>query len=180
MPSSPHDSSNSTTRQGPLQSTRSLQHQTMPRVWGDRLAVINRCVRTCKKLYQKFVMEHPSIQWKDALHDVVNLYNNTSHSSLQGRLPDQAYQDITLCIRLYEKARKHNKEVRLQAMRKFEKGTRLRLLVRPPSSHPRTRMQPRSWSVSPRTYPRPNRTLQALKSGKPRLLTRSAEIILSV
>lgn len=96
---------------------------------GDKLAVINRCVRTCKKLYQKFLMEHPSIPWKDAMRDVVILYNDTSHSTLEGRIPDQVYEDITFCINLYEKARKHNKEMRLQAMQKFEKGTRVRLLV---------------------------------------------------
>lgn len=106
---------------------------------GDRLAVINRCVRTCKKLYQKFVMEHPSIPWKDALRDVTILYNDTSHSGLEGRMPDKAYEDIRLCIRLYEKSRKHNKEVRLQAMRKFEKGSRVRLLA---SKHAFSKGQP--------------------------------------
>jgi len=29
-------------------------------------------------LYQKFVMEHPNIPWKDALRDVVALYNEVS------------------------------------------------------------------------------------------------------
>jgi len=69
----------------------------------------------------------------------VALYNDTSHSSLKGKNADQANEDIRFCIDLYEKARKHNKEVRLQAVRKFEKGTRVRLLV---SKHSFMKEQP--------------------------------------
>jgi len=50
-------------------------------------------------------MEHPNIPWKDALRNVVAWYNDTSHSSLKGKNPDQAYEDIRFCIDLYEKAR---------------------------------------------------------------------------
>ena len=68
---------------------------------GNKLGIIDRATRTIKNYIQKYMLVHDTTKWVEALPELVDLYNTTTHSSLDDRTPNQAYDDKEYQIRSY-------------------------------------------------------------------------------
>lgn len=95
--------------------------------YGNKLGIIDRLVRTLKAYLKKFMLEARSARWTKMLQDVIELYNDSPHSSLQGKTPNEAYKDIPFLTGIYLKQAAHNREV--LASVKLTVGDKVRALV---------------------------------------------------
>ena len=95
---------------------------------GNRLGIIDRCVRTIKVLLQKKMVDSNDSKWTAYLSDIVDLYNTTVHSSLDGKSPIEAYDDIDFLSDMYVRNLEHNIRVREVVNKGFESGMSVRIL----------------------------------------------------
>lgn len=58
---------------------------------GDRLGVLDRAVRTIKGWLQKQMLLDDTTNWKQYLADIINMYNETPHSALKGKSPNEVF-----------------------------------------------------------------------------------------
>jgi hypothetical protein len=75
---------------------------------GNRLGIVDRCIRTIKSLLQKHMLSHDSAVWTNKLHDIVALYNDTPHSGVDNETPDDVFDDIDFSQKMYEGQLKKN------------------------------------------------------------------------
>lgn len=94
---------------------------------GNKLAIVDRCVRTIKSYINKRVLETGNAQWTSYLSEIIELYNTTSHDSLKGRTPNDVYNDSKAMIEIYVAAKLHNRKVRKQWS--IKEGDKVRVLV---------------------------------------------------
>ena len=95
----------------------------MVRGGGDKLGLIDRLCRTLKDILNKLVLSKGSTKWAGFLHEAIDLYNSTPHSSLHNKSPDQAYNDPELLGQKMADDRKHNEAL------KASKSSRSRFAV---------------------------------------------------
>ena len=78
---------------------------------GNKLGIIDRLVRTLKKYMLKHILSFNTTKWTLFLDDVIDLYNNTIHSSIR-RKPIEAYDDMKFLINLYIKQKEFNEDIK--------------------------------------------------------------------
>jgi len=62
--------------------------------YSDRLGIIDRLVRTLRKLMNKYMLLPNTTQWSKWLPEIISVYNKTPHASLNDRTPDEASADV--------------------------------------------------------------------------------------
>ena len=78
---------------------------------GNKLGIIDRAVRTIKNIIEKYLLIHDTNNWVDAIYGLINLYNDTPHSSLQDRTPNDAYDDEKYLLLKYLKNQRYNDSI---------------------------------------------------------------------
>jgi hypothetical protein len=78
---------------------------------GDKLGVLDRCVRTLKQFINKYILDHDNTKWTKWLHKIIDLYNNTPNSGIKDMTPNEVYDDYDYCLKLYENQKKKNNKV---------------------------------------------------------------------
>lgn len=94
---------------------------------GDKLGIVDRCIRTVKQLIQKYMLTHKTTKWTQFLPTVLQLYNETPHSGLKGMTPSEVYDDVDFMVGLHKGHRAHNEKV--NAKIKIKAGDRVRAMV---------------------------------------------------
>jgi hypothetical protein len=79
---------------------------------GNALGIVDTTTRTLKKFIKKFMAQNNSPKFIDYLDDLVDAYNETPHSSLDNKTPDDVFADGELQKKIYKKAHKHNNELK--------------------------------------------------------------------
>ena len=75
---------------------------------GNRLGIVDRCIRTVKSLLMKHMLAHDTTVWIDKLADVVTLYNETPHSGVDNQAPSDVFDDLDFSQKMFEGQRKKN------------------------------------------------------------------------
>lgn len=78
---------------------------------GNRLGIVDRCIRTIKGLISKHMLSNDTARWTDKIHDIIMLYNDTPHSSLNNETPNDVFDDIDFCQKMYEGQKKRNESL---------------------------------------------------------------------
>lgn len=94
---------------------------------GNKLGLIDRCVRTLKQYMSKKVLETGDVKWSKWLPEILELYNGTPHSALKGRTPSSVYGDTGTMIDIMVDAQFHNMAVKDKW--DIEEGDQVRVLV---------------------------------------------------
>ena len=92
---------------------------------GDRLGIVDRAVKTLRKLITNYQIAHKTTKFIDKLPALVSNYNNTPHSSLQQKTPQQVREDPDFQRRLYDRAMTYN--IKLDEVVGLEAGDRVRV-----------------------------------------------------
>ena len=78
---------------------------------GNRLGIVDRCIRTIKNMLYKSMLEYNTDKWVDELRPLVRLYNNTPHSGIDDNTPNEVYDDVDFSQKLYEGQLKRNQRI---------------------------------------------------------------------
>jgi hypothetical protein len=78
---------------------------------GNKLGIIDRLVLTLKRFINKYMILHDTTKWTKFLKDIIDLYNNTYHSSIK-RKPNNAYNDTKFLNKLYKKQKDENEAIK--------------------------------------------------------------------
>jgi hypothetical protein len=95
---------------------------------GNPLSIIDRTVRTLRRLVEKCVTADGDPKWTGWLPDIIKLYNATPHDGLRraGRKtgsplsPDDVYEDTDDLNRRFAQAAQHNRELATAVQTKFK------------------------------------------------------------
>jgi len=94
---------------------------------GNKLGIIDRAVRTIKNYIEKYLLVYNTTKWVEVLPQLIELYNDSSHSSLNNKTPDEAYTDETYLLKKYVKNQKYNDDI--QSKLDLHVGDRVRAVV---------------------------------------------------
>ena len=94
-----------------------------------RLGILDRAVRTLKMYILKRTFEDATMRMETYLNDIVDLYNNTPHSSVKNKSPREAYEDRNFLMDMYLENRKYNNEIRREQHSKFKIGDQVRVFI---------------------------------------------------
>lgn len=97
--------------------------------YGSHLGILDRAVRTLKMLLQKAMVDTNSTDWTEQLTRIVQLYNTTPHTALQGKTPHEAYMDKQYLMDSFMRDKKHNIELKQKLNKAFAVGDRVRLAL---------------------------------------------------
>ena len=75
---------------------------------GNRLGIVDTATRTIKRLIKRYMLEENTPKFIDVLDDLVENYNDTPHSGISNKTPDDVYADEKYQKEYYEKALSHN------------------------------------------------------------------------
>jgi len=94
---------------------------------GDKLGILDRAVRTIKKLIEKYMLENQTTKWTSFIDDIVELYNDTPNVGIKNMTPNEVFDDYDYSSALHENQQKENQA-------KFDKvkikvGDRVRLAL---------------------------------------------------
>jgi len=78
---------------------------------GDSLGIVDRATRTIKTRIRNYMLTNETTKFINHLQDLVDNYNDTPHSSLKNKTPDEVYNDHSAQDELYEKGNEENKEL---------------------------------------------------------------------
>lgn len=95
---------------------------------GNKLGIVDRLTRTLKSYLDKHMTETGTSRWVDAVDQVVETYNSTSHASLNNKTPSEAHGDLGFLIRLHREHKNHNTALRHKLADKFKTGQTVRVL----------------------------------------------------
>lgn len=100
-------------------------------IGGNRLGIIDRLVRTVKNIFTKFVYATTGKQYsvKKVMSDIVESYNDTIHSSLDGLTPDQVFFNKDARMAIFNFNQDYNDEVDKTV--KLKVGGTVRILTNP-------------------------------------------------
>lgn len=79
--------------------------------YGNKLGIIDRLVRTLKAYIKKVMIDSKSARWSRFLPDILDLYNGSPHSSLKGKSPNEAFEDVAFLSQLYLHQKGYNEYV---------------------------------------------------------------------
>jgi hypothetical protein len=74
----------------------------------NRLGIIDRLVRTVRKLMNKYMLLQNDTHWSKWLPKIISVYNETPHASLNNRTPDEVYADNDEKEKRFRQDKKHN------------------------------------------------------------------------
>jgi hypothetical protein len=74
----------------------------------NRLGIIDRLVRTVRKLMNKYMLLQNDTHWSKWLPKIISVYNETPHASLNNRTPDEVYADNDEKEKRFRQDIKHN------------------------------------------------------------------------
>jgi hypothetical protein len=74
----------------------------------NRLGIIDRLVRTLRKLMNKYMLLQNTTQWSKWLPHIISVYNKTPHSSLNNRTPDELSADVNGMEKRFRQDVKYN------------------------------------------------------------------------
>jgi hypothetical protein len=74
----------------------------------NRLGIIDRLVRTLRKLMNKYMLLQNDTQWSKWLPKIISIYNKTPHSSLNNRTPDEVSADVNGMEKRFHQDVKYN------------------------------------------------------------------------
>jgi len=94
---------------------------------GNRLGIVDSATRTIKKYLRNYMVENNKAKFIDVLDSLVENYNNTPHSSLDNKTPNDVYDDIDAQQNIYEDAMEHN--IKLERNIDLEIGDYVRKVV---------------------------------------------------
>jgi len=60
----------------------------------DRLGIIDAAVKTIRRLLNKYILTKNTTKWSKWLPEVIDIYNNTPHTSLNNMTPNEAASDL--------------------------------------------------------------------------------------
>lgn len=60
---------------------------------GNKLGIVDRFTRTIKNYIQKYMLLHKTLQWTSFLPQLIELYNDTPHTSLKDNSPNEVWAD---------------------------------------------------------------------------------------
>jgi len=75
---------------------------------GNRLGIVDSATRTIKKYLRNYMVENNKARFIDVLPSLVENYNNTQHTSLDNKTPNDVYNDIDEQQNIYDEATDHN------------------------------------------------------------------------
>ena len=78
---------------------------------GDKLGIVDRCIRTLKQYIQKYMLAHEDLKWTTYIHKLIDLYNDTSNNGIKDMTPNEVFDDYDYMIGLYKGQKSYNKEV---------------------------------------------------------------------
>lgn len=82
---------------------------------GDKLGIVDRFIRTIKVNIQKYSAQHDDPKWTKFLPKLVDVYNATGHTGLQGptpdTTPDDVFDDADYAHALHVGQQTHNRKV---------------------------------------------------------------------
>ena len=77
---------------------------------GDKLGIVDRCIRTLKMYIQKYMIAHKTTKWTTVLKQITELYNDTANAGLNDMTPDEVFSDYDYMLGLYKGQKAMNKE----------------------------------------------------------------------
>jgi hypothetical protein len=100
-------------------------------IGGNRLGIIDRLVRTVKNIFTKFVYATTGKTYsvKAVLNDIVESYNDTIHSSLDGLTPDKVFFSKDARMAVFNYNQEYNEGVEKTVKSKV--GDSVRILLNP-------------------------------------------------
>jgi hypothetical protein len=78
---------------------------------GDKLGIVDRCIRTIKKYIQKYMLEHDDFKWTKYIGKLIELYNDMPHQGIKDMTPNEVFDDYDYMKGLYKGQKKHNQTV---------------------------------------------------------------------
>jgi hypothetical protein len=93
------------------------------------MGILDRAVRTIKLLMKKRIAESDDPRWPAHLGEIIQLYNDTPHSSLENRPPSEAYKDLAFLMAMQSRDRKHNSDLHKLVNAGFQEGDRVRIAM---------------------------------------------------
>jgi len=75
---------------------------------GNALGIVDRATKTIKTMIRNYILTHDTTRFIDKLQDLVDNYNDTPHSSLNNKTPDDVYKDKKFQEALYKKYSAYN------------------------------------------------------------------------
>jgi hypothetical protein len=79
---------------------------------GNRLGIIDRFIRTLRTKIVKYMVQHKTLRFMPILDELVNSYNQTPHSSLYGKTPNEVYDSLTFLNAIMTLNNLHNTKIR--------------------------------------------------------------------
>jgi hypothetical protein len=74
----------------------------------NRLGIIDRLVRTLRKLMNKYMLLQNDAHWSKLLPKIISVYNKTPHASLNNRTPDEVSADVNGMEKRFRQDVKYN------------------------------------------------------------------------
>jgi len=96
----------------------------------NRLGIIDRLVRTLRKLMNKYMLLHNTTQWSKWLPEIISLYNKTPHASLNDRTPDEASADVNGMEKRFRMDVRHNQAEDTKKVTPVSVGDTVRILTK--------------------------------------------------
>ena len=78
---------------------------------GDKLGIVDRCIRTIKKYIQKYMLIHDDFKWTGYLDKIIELYNDTPNQGIDNHTPEEVFSDYAYMMGLYKGQKKYNQQV---------------------------------------------------------------------
>lgn len=94
---------------------------------GDKLGIVDRCIRTLKQYIQKYMLAHNNLKWTKFVGSLVQLYNDSPNQGIKDMTPDEVYDDVEYMQGLYKGQMKYNK--RVNESFPFEAGDKVRAMM---------------------------------------------------
>lgn len=94
---------------------------------GNKLGIVDRCIRTLKQLIQKNILLNESTNWINSLDEIIDLYNNTPNTGIKNMTPNEVFDDTMYMEGLSESQKIQNEEMNDHI--KINIGDKVRVMV---------------------------------------------------
>jgi len=93
----------------------------------DKLGILDRAVRSIKKLIEKYMLENKTTKWTSFINDVVELYNDTNNIGIKNMSPNEVFDDYNYLVALHENQKEENQKAFEKV--KIKIGDKVRLAI---------------------------------------------------
>ena len=77
----------------------------------NKLGIVDRATRTIKTYIRNYMLSKETTKFIDNLQDLVDNYNDTSHSSLNNKTPNEVYENPDYQEKMRRRDQEHNKDL---------------------------------------------------------------------